>query len=768
MRRLARPVALALALCLSLPAVADKANSAYKHGRDAEARQDYDTAYQAYKEAYDLNPKDIRYRSAYTRARFYASSAHVHKGQQLREQGKLQEALAEFDRAAQIDPSNFIAAQEAKATRNQIQKSTVPSSQAPPSNPVSQLAQSARGPVELKPISTQPINLRMFEDAKVVYSTVGKLAGVNVLFDPDYTSRRIQIELNNVSLEQALEIIALESRTFWRPVTSNTIFVAADNAAKRRELEQSVVKVFYLSNVSSANDLQDAVSVVRTVAAVQSVQPVASQDALVIRGTPDQVALAESLLSSIDKAKPEVIVEVAVMQVTRDRMRQLGIQPFNTAQVALQPNATTTTTNQSGQVINTPTTTTGLTLNKLANLNAQDFQVTISPANLAFLMNDSNTRVIQNPQIRALDNQKATLKIGDKVPVATGSFQPGIGGVGINPLVNTQFQYLDVGVNIEITPRIHSDAEVTLKMGLEISSVTGSSNIGGISQPIIGQRRIEHEIRLKEGEVNLLGGILEDSETKSLSGWPFISKVPILKYLFSLENRDHRENEIVFALVPHIVRRLDVTEQNLRPIDVGTYSTIELRRESSGAVPVTPPGGGPTTTTQSAPQATQVPAVQPPNQAGSQTPAQQAQAGLASGNAVLSFEPAQITQPLSSTFAVNVSLNGAQDAYSVPLEISYPHEILQLLNVSNGGFLERDNQPVTLVHREDPGTGTLQITATRPPGSGGLSGSGTVVTLTFLAKRSGQGTLNIVRGSLRDPAMQAKPVAGGQAMVTVK
>src|SRR5207253_6455672 len=212
------------------------------------------------------------------------------------------------------------------------------------------------------------------------------------------------------------------------------------------------------------------------------------------------------------------------------------------------------TTSTTTSTTSTTSSTSGINLNTIANLNATDFQVTIPQATATAVLSDSDTKLIQNPQIRALDGQKATLKIGDRVPVATGSFQPGIGGVGINPLVNTQFQYLDVGVNIDITPHVHAGREVTLKIALDISAVTSHTNIGGIDQPVIGQRKIEHEIRLKDGEMNLLGGILEDQQTKALSGIPGLANVPILKYLFSQTNTEHRENEIVFALVPHIVR----------------------------------------------------------------------------------------------------------------------------------------------------------------------------------------------------------------------
>src|SRR6202007_2301106 len=219
----------------------------------------------------------------------------------------------------------------------------------------------------------------------------------------------------------------------------------------------------------------------------------------------------------------------------------------------------------------------GINLNRIGSLNWTDFTITIPGITASAIIGDSNTKIIQNPQIRALDGQKATLKIGDRVPVATGSFQPGIGGVGINPLVNTQFQYLDVGVNIDITPRVHAGREVTLKVAMDISSVTGQSNIGGISQPLIGQRKVEHEIRLKEGEVNLLRGMIEKDQTQSISGLPILAQIPFRKYFFGQDTRDHRENELVFALIPHIVRGPDVNDSNQRLIDVGTANALQLR-----------------------------------------------------------------------------------------------------------------------------------------------------------------------------------------------
>src|SRR6266478_3805701 len=711
MRRLLRPAALLLVvLAILLPAAADSARSNYWKGRDAEARQDFEKAYDFYQRAFSLKPKDLRYRTAFEHIKFLASASHVHRGQLLRDSGKLDEALAEFQKAVLIDPSSFIAQQEARKTQDMINQAANPPQQmAATPNLLKKILQEAQGPVELETISNVPITLKLTEDTKVIYETVGKLAGINVLFDPDYTSRKIRIELNGVTLEEALGIIALESKTFWRPVTRNTIFIAQDNPAKRKELDQSVIKTFYLSNLSQATELQDIVNAMRTLLEVSRIQQLQSQNAIIVRGTPDQIALAQKLVDDLDKAKPEVIIDVVIMQVSRDKSRTLGITP--------------------------PTST-------------------VPGVTASAIMGDSNTKIIQNPQIRALDGQKATLKIGDRVPVATGSFQPGIGGVGINPLVNTQFQYLDVGVNIDITPRVHAAREVTLKISMDISNVTGQSNIGGISQPIIGQRKIEHEIRLKEGEVNLLGGMMEDRQTQSLSGLPILATIPFLKYFFGSDTRDHAEQQLVFALVPHVVRGIDVNDSNQRLLDVGTANSLELRRvakQQIETIPAPPPAA------QAAPAQAPRPAAQP-------TPS----APVPAGGTSFLFDPGTLTQPKGATFTVNILISGAQNVYSVPLQLNYDPGKLQLVNVSNGGFLGQDGQAVALVHREDEATGTLQITATRPPNSGGVSGQGSVVTLTFMAKATGQSPLTITRGGARDPAMQPITVNGAQAIVNIQ
>lgn len=572
---------LALVAVLSLPAYADRGKSAFNKGEQAEQKKDYDSAYEFYKRAYTLVPSNAKYFSAYVRMRFNAAAQHIHNGELLRNTGAMPEALAEFQHAVAIDSSSFIAQQELRRTADMISRHERERSRPSQEPESAKLPEGVGQPLELRPLSNSLISMFLTANADVVYKTIGKIAGFNVLTDPDYKPQKITVDLNNVTLREALEMVRLESKTFWRPVLSNAIFVAADSPTKRKEIEQNVMKTFYLQNIETPNELQEAANVVRQMLDLSRVQLVQAQDALILRGTPDQMVLAEKLLADFDKPKSEVVIDVAVMEVSRDRIRTLGTNVPTSISGALTPPVVATT---SGSTSNS--TGSGLTLSSLGHLNSGNLSLAIPGASFSMLSSDSNTKVIQNPEIRVLNNEKATLRIGDRVPIATGSFQPGVvGGGGISPLVSTQFQYLDVGVNIDITPHIHADGDVTLKMSLEISSVTGQENLGGITEPIIGQRRIEHETRLTDGEVNLLGGILEDTETQSMSGYPWLSKIPVLRYLFAQDNRERQENEIVFAITPHLVRAPNVSEQNTRMIEVGTANSIELHRNPASPVP---------------------------------------------------------------------------------------------------------------------------------------------------------------------------------------
>ncbi len=444
---------------------ADSAKKLYDKGYDAQARQDYEKAYEYFKQAYDLQPKDIKFRAAYERNRFLAAASHVHRGQIALDANKLDEAKTEFEKALTIDPSSFIAQQELRRTLRMLQDGpdAQPQASAGGNSELRKLLSKAQGPVQLAPISSAPITLKMTEKSNVIYETVGKLAGVNVLFDPDYTARQVRIELNGVSLEEALSIISFQTKTFWRPVTPNTIFVAQDNPAKRKELEQNVLKTFYLSNLSQPTELQDVVNAMRTILEVSRIQQLPSQGAIVVRGTPDQVALAQKLVDDLDKAKPEVVIDVAIMEVSRDKMKQLGISPPTNVAVQLQAKHFHYADHELDHYPH-------YVIDHVAKRNQPEHLR--QPECDRFPGDDSASHGDRPAQRQHVEDhpESAGPRFGrpegdaqdrrtrarrDRI-VLPGHWRRR----GINPLANTQFQYIDVGVNIDITPRIHADHEV--------------------------------------------------------------------------------------------------------------------------------------------------------------------------------------------------------------------------------------------------------------------------------------------------------------------
>jgi general secretion pathway protein D len=768
------------------PVVHAKGKSAkalYKAGQAAEAKDDYLAAYEAYAAAYQKEPGNLYYKTSYQRLKFTAAAVHTHQGEKLRDQGDMSGAMTEFMRALEIDPANELAQQDIRQTKEKIAATPTEEHPETPQNEVPMADVAA--PAELKPTSNEPITVHMpSEDSKVVYQTIGKLAGINVLFDPDYTGKRVQVDLQNVSLMDALHIVGVLSNTFWRPVTSNTIFVAQNTRAKRTELDSQAVQTFYLSNTSQTNDLNDIQTALRNVLTNAKLYAVPSQNAIVMRATPDELLLARKLIDDLDKSRPEVVVDVAVLEVNRNRERNLGIILPQQISATLQGTTTTTsTTNNNGTDTGTGTGTTtntnnGLTLNNLGNLNGNNVAMTISSATVNLLLTDNDTRVLQNPRIRATDGQKADLKVGSKIPIATGSYQTGAATAVVSSLVNTQFQYQDVGVEIEITPTIHFDRDVSLKLKMQITQQSGNVNISGVNQPVFSQRIVEQTIRLREGEASIMGGLLQTTLTNNFSGIPGLSQIPLLKYLFSNNDKISQQDEIVFLLIPHVVRGEELSPLNLKQIDTGTGTSVSLRRIGSIRVPASAlePAGKPGAELPPNQSSTQTANRQQPAPAGTQPQgmeqaAQQAleqQATAANAPPISLALAAPPTAPKAgSTFQVAVNASGGSDVFSVPLQLHYDPAKLTLINVDSGNYLGHDGQTVALVHRDD-GAGGVAISASRPPGVGGVNGSGQLCVLTFQAKSAGDSIVSVTKAAARDSKQQALPVITSGTIVHVQ
>ncbi|MDR3700970.1 MAG: cohesin domain-containing protein [Candidatus Sulfopaludibacter sp.] len=836
-----------IAPVVPLEARTRKGDKYLAEGRVHETRKEWDEALECYEKALSEDPAESVYQMAVQKTRFQTSSMHLDNGLKIRAQGQLGDALMEFQKAYAVNPGSVVATQEIQLTQQMIAREAKrvqeTGKEAPPAEraltPVEQLKKDEMNKIdrilsvpELKPLNPAPLNLRIAgQKTKTVYETIAKLAGINIVWDPDYQppgKDQINVDLENESLERALDIVDTETKSYYKALSPNTIFITNDNANKRRDYEEQVTKVFYLQNVSTPAELQEIVNVVRTAADINRVFPYNAQFALVVRGEADRVELAGKLIHDLDKPKSEMLVDILVIESSSTFSRQItaaiastGLnQPISFAPRASIQSTTANAANNANVNNNannglnngiTPTTTTNTTggtyipLSSLPHIASSDFATTLPSALLQAAMSDARTKVLQAPQLRAVDNQKASLKIGEREPTASGSFQPGVGGIGVNPLVNTQFTYIDVGVNVDLTARVHDNNEVSMEITLEISNITGQVNLGGINQPVIGQRKVTCNLRMKEGEVALLGGLINQEDDTTVTGIPGLSSIPLLGKLFSGNSVNHNRDELMIVLVPHILRRPEITTENIRPIAVGNATVIQLHHAPKGAeatvvadaTPAAAPATPPATPAPAAPAATPgtppavpaaPPAAAPANQPGGALPpatapplppgmmptptggaAAPAAAGQPASGATLRFNPATMAVTQGSAVSVSLMIDGGADVAAAPMQIQFDPKVLQLSAVAPGDFLSADGQQPIFAKNVMNETGQANIQLNRLPGNPGVTApSGTLVTLNFQAIGKGSTVVTVPNLTVRNS--QGAPVATGspQLNVTVK
>jgi general secretion pathway protein D len=406
------------------------------------------------------------------------------------------------------------------------------------------------------------------------------------------------------------------------------------------------------------------------------------------------------------------------------------------------------------------------------------------------VLTDNSSRVLQNPQLRSVDNQKASLKIGSREPTASGSFQPGVGsvGVGINPLVNTQFTYIDVGVNVDMTPHVHDNGDVSMHVEIEVSDVVKTVTLGGIDQPVIGQRKVIQDIRLREGEVNLLGGLIEEDSKNVKTGVPGVANIPLLGRLFRGTEVDRNHNELMIALIPHVVRRPEITPQNLKGIAVGNATVVKLnyapRKTDDSAkpavAPANAPGNAPTSPANTpAPIAPGLPmpgpvpdptAVNPPGQPGPQPGANTGAPPppAPGGPPAITFLPPAIDTPISSAVTVTLMLANGTDVFAAPMQIQFDPKVLRLTDVARGNLLSLDGQQVVFTKNIMNDSGQATVNMNRFPGAPGVTGSGTLVSLTFQAIAKGACAVSVPNLAVRDSQGNAITNASPSMIVTVR
>src|SRR5712691_10034618 len=579
-RAVNRGAAALLAVCLF--AAGCVSSGAVRRAREAERLQDYDRAVVEYTKAVRLHPDDMNVRLALDRTKLRASLDHFTRARRFAATGKLDQALVEYEVASELNPTNSEIDEELRATRNKLR---------------AKIAVAREGKTELQTIIERardlpppgldlPQNVKMpatltFRDAasRDVFTAIARMANISIIFDSAFRDTPVTVDLRNATLEDALNTVAGATRTFFRVTAPKTVVVIPDTPAKRREYEEEIVRTFYLSNA----DLKETMDLLRMVLDARRISPTTATNALTIKDSPERIAAAARVLSAIDKARPEVLIDVELLEVDRTRLQEYGLQIASPGSPGINGSASI---NPSGQ-------NQTLNLQTLRNLSQSDILLASLPAlYYRLLKTDTNTRTLANPQLRTSEGTPAQARFGERVPVPVTTFAPiATGGTPQQPI--TSYNYENIGVNIDITPRTHHDDDVTLALKVAVTSISGSG-FGGL--PTFGNREINTVIRLRDGETSMLAGLIRDDERRTLEGIPGLSDLPVIGRLFAHSSKQIDQTDIILTLTPHIIRVLDVDENDLRPFRVGRDSlapTAELPAPAP-APPVEPPPAPPT------------------------------------------------------------------------------------------------------------------------------------------------------------------------------
>jgi general secretion pathway protein D len=621
------------ALALTVPPVEGRSKQGdklLKLGQQAEARKDYDAALAYYDQAVAADPNDAGYQLYSQRMRGRAAEGHTSLGKRLQSEGKLEEALSEFQKAFIADPSSAIALQQMRETSAMIKQHTVS-----PNAPVITTAErnrqeterrlnSLEGPPVLRPITDRLTRIQINnQPARVLYESVAKLAGINVLFDPAgieaVAGKNYNLELNNVTLQEALNYVALETHSFWKPISQNAIFVTQESDPKRQEYQDEVVRVFYIQNASTVNEFQEIFNAVRTGSKLlQGLFSVASQNAIIARGPVDTMYLIEKLVHDLDRPKPEVMIDVVVMAVNKTRSSTIGAallgQTGISTPLTFTPRNPTTvngggTSSSTGSTSNTGSSTGGststtntststgqsalITIARAGHLSSADYSLTFPSTIVQAIMNDATTRILQRPQVRSTDGGKASLLIGSSIPYVTGSLNSPVATPGAIPYATTQFQQVNVGTQIEFAPHVNGPEDISMHVKVELSNVLQTVTIAGVQQPIIGKQTDEADIRMKDGEISVMGGLSDREQSASVAGVPGVTNVPLLGYVLGTKTKTNTDNEILIAMIPHIVRPPDLSAGAGEGVFAGTERVVRVERRPASAAPAAGQGSQP-------------------------------------------------------------------------------------------------------------------------------------------------------------------------------
>lgn len=800
---------LCVVLLLAVTLAACAASRAFVRGERAARAGDWDAAVEYYRQAMQDDPDRAEYKIAYERATLAASVEHTDRARKAEAEGRLDEALREYRRASELDTTNRQVATKAAEIERLLIERVEAARPRPQIDRLREEAQRASAEPILTP--TTPLGPVNFNNASVreILQFIGQATGINVLFDRDFVDRTTSINVEGVTLEQALQQLMLTNQLFYKVLNDRTIIVVQDTTAKRTQYEDQVVKTFFLSNADAQEVNQLLTGIIRLpgMAVQPAFVPNKTANTITARASTAVMNIITRMIETMDKPRAEVMIDVQILEIARDRAKAYGLNLSNYQAGLFFSPEDAPGSGTSGTTVNP------FNLNTISQgISTADFYLSVPSAIINFLESDSNTKVLAKTQLRGAENQKVSLNLGEEVPVPSTTFTPlATGGAAANPL--TSFGYRPIGVIVEMTPRVTYSGDIMLTLTLENSARGVNVDVGGTSAPSFSSRRVTTALRLRDGESNLLAGLLREDERRELRGFPGLLRMPLLQQLFGANDTQIRQTDIVMLLTPRIIRSHELTAQDLSPIYIGPQSNLSLgggpppllgaapEPAVAPAAPATPPPGTPvippgsspipgmTTLPPAAPAPApaapaETPIVQPPAPTPEVTPVapqppppaapiepapvapatpQPPQGG---GGRISVAAPANLTLG-AGPYTVPISIAGASRISMLSLSVSFNPAVLRVRSVQEGTFMRQGGIAASFTSQPDP-SGRVDMVITRPGDQTGAVGSGLLAAILFEPVGAGTSTITVtgvgtVAGTGATAALQFTP-----ATVTVK
>ena len=794
------------------------AGRSFRKGREASRTGDWDTAVQHYTQALQASPDNAEYKIELERAMQNAARDHITRARELEQKEDIDGALIEYKKAVEMDGSNRLAATRVAELERMIRERIEKSRPRPAIERLRQQARAQGAPV-LNPADRTPLKFSFNNSSlRDILNFIGTTTGINIQFDSAYQDRAYTVTLDGMTLEEALQQILSVNGFFYKVLNPTTIVIAPDNQAGHLKYDDLVMQVFYLSHADTQEVTQALNVMMRFQAQVApAIYPNKTSNTIAVRATAAVVAVAERLIRALDKPRAEVVIEVQILEVNRNRAKDFGIK-LSDYSLGLTFSPEAAPPNTSGTI--PPTPPPPFNLNTISQgVSTSDFYLTVPTAFVRFLETDSRTKQLAKPQLRGAEGQELTLNLGEQIPVVSTVFGAAAAG-GFANIPQSSFTYRDVGVNIIMTPRVTYEGEIILDLSVESSNLAGNISVAGQDVPSFGSRRVKTRLRLREGESNLLAGLLKDDQRKTMAGVTGLMRVPVLRSLFGSTDEVINQTDIVMLLTPHIVRTHELTVDDLAPMYIGTQQNVGLTgppqliqppvaddappaAQTPVQTPAQPPGaittpvpqflppppgtpvpatGVPPATGNVPPQtpftppvgALPPPAGAPPATAGTPPPRDPAAAPAATSPAIPAASVAQVTiaapqefRTAGGPYTVPLAVANASRLSTITLTVTFNPAVLRVRNVQEGTFMRQGGVVASFTPRIDIGAGRVDIAVTRSGDQAGASGSGLLAALLFDAVGPGNSLIQ-VSGVASNPEGGALPLQFSPVSVTVR